>query len=178
MTQTASSDTPPAKGRIGNLRTLWPFVRRYRGLFGGWLLALAFSSGATLAFPKAFGVMIDEGFRTGAAGAIDRVFLLMFGVAVVLALATAARFFFVSVLGERVVADLRDRLYTHLIDLDAEDYRYAVVGHPGRDYLWILSREPELDPAVYDGILARLEEQRYDTSRLVKTLQAPTAGDG
>lgn len=62
-----------------------------------------------------------------------------------------------------------------IIDLDAEGYRYAVVGHPERDYLWILSREPELDPAVYEGILARLEEKHYDTSRLVKTLQPPTA---
>lgn len=61
-----------------------------------------------------------------------------------------------------------------IIDLDSEGYRYAVVGHPGRDYLWILSREPQLDPAVYEGILARLEEQRYDTSRLVRTLQVPS----
>jgi len=119
MTDASSTNPSPAKGRIGNLRTLWPFVSKYRGLFTGWLLALAFSSGATLAFPKAFGVMIDEGFRKGATGAIDRVFLLMFAVAVVLALATAARFFFVSVLGERVVADLRERLYGHLIGLDA-----------------------------------------------------------
>lgn len=62
-----------------------------------------------------------------------------------------------------------------IIDLDPEGYRYAVVGHPGRDYLWILSREPTLAPDVYEGILARLQEQRYDTSRLVKTLQAPAA---
>lgn len=62
-----------------------------------------------------------------------------------------------------------------IIDLDEEGYQYAVVGHPGRDYLWILSREPQLDAAVYDGILARLKEQHYDTSRLVKTLQAPAA---
>ena len=61
-----------------------------------------------------------------------------------------------------------------IIDLDEESYRYAVVGHPGRDYLWILSREPQLDPAVYEGILERLREQHYDTSRLVKTLQPAT----
>lgn len=64
-----------------------------------------------------------------------------------------------------------------IIDLDEEGYRYAVVGHPGRDYLWILSREPQLDPAVYEGILERLREQHYDTSRLVRTLQpAPASG--
>ncbi|MEX1368367.1 MAG: lipocalin family protein [Nannocystaceae bacterium] len=59
-----------------------------------------------------------------------------------------------------------------IIDLDP-DYQWAVVGHPGRDYLWILSRTPQLEPEVYDGILQRLLEQDYDTSRLVETLQPP-----
>lgn len=58
-----------------------------------------------------------------------------------------------------------------IIDLDPE-YQWAVVGHPGRDYLWILARTPALDPGVYDGILQRLEdEHQYDLSRLNKTLQ-------
>jgi apolipoprotein D and lipocalin family protein len=58
-----------------------------------------------------------------------------------------------------------------VVELD-EKYRYAVVGHPGRDYLWILSRTPQMDPSTYDGIIARLKENhRYDPSRLVKTLQ-------
>ncbi len=54
----------------------------------------------------------------------------------------------------------------------AEDYRYAVVGHPGRDYLWILSRTPVMAAEDYQGIVERLASQhRYDTSRLVTTLQ-------
>lgn len=58
-----------------------------------------------------------------------------------------------------------------IIDLDPE-YQWAVVGHPGRDYLWILARQPSLDPAIYDGILSRLEhEHAYDLSRLRTTLQ-------
>lgn len=57
-----------------------------------------------------------------------------------------------------------------IIDLD-EDYRYAVVGHPGRDYLWILAREPQLDEEVSAGILERLREKHYDLSRLQWTLQ-------
>ena len=51
------------------------------------------------------------------------------------------------------------------------DYQYAVVGHPGRDYLWILSRTPVLEQATYDGIVARLGEQHYTLERLEKTLQ-------
>jgi apolipoprotein D and lipocalin family protein len=46
-----------------------------------------------------------------------------------------------------------------------------VVGHPSRDFLWILSRTPQMDPGVYAQILARLEEKGYQTGRLVKTAQ-------
>ena len=112
----------PAKAPIGSLRALWPFVRSHLGLFVAWLLALAVSSAASLSLPVAFRTMIDDGFRSGSAGGIDRAFLLLFGVAVLLAIGTAARFFFVSLLGERVVADLRTKLYGHLIGLDAGFY--------------------------------------------------------
>jgi apolipoprotein D and lipocalin family protein len=66
-----------------------------------------------------------------------------------------------------------------IIDL-ADDYSYAVVGHPSRDYLWILSRTPSMDPGLYEGILRRLAAQGYETSRIVRTLQPPrpTARDG
>lgn len=53
-----------------------------------------------------------------------------------------------------------------IIDLDSE-YTYAVVGHPKRKYLWILSRKPVLEPENYQKILQRLEKQGYDTSRLI-----------
>ncbi len=59
-----------------------------------------------------------------------------------------------------------------IIDL-GPDYEYAVVGHPSRDYLWILSRTPHLDPAVYAGILARLKAQGYELHRLIRTVQNP-----
>lgn len=57
-----------------------------------------------------------------------------------------------------------------IVDLGA-DYEYAVVGHPGRKYLWILSRTRTMDPAVYTGITERLSAQGYDVSRLQLTLQ-------
>lgn len=56
-----------------------------------------------------------------------------------------------------------------IVDL-ADDYAWAVVGHPSRDYLWILSRTPTLDPAVYDAIVGRLAAQGYETGRLVRTV--------
>jgi apolipoprotein D and lipocalin family protein len=57
-----------------------------------------------------------------------------------------------------------------IIDLGA-NYQYAVVGHPSRDYLWILSRTPTMDGSVYEGILGRLREQGYQVARLNRTLQ-------
>lgn len=110
---------PTGKAPIGTLRAMWPFVRRHAALFSAWLVALAVSSTASLALPVAFKTMIDEGFKRSSGSDIDRAFLLMFIVALVLALATALRFFFVSLLGERTVADLREQLYAHLIGLDA-----------------------------------------------------------
>ena len=57
-----------------------------------------------------------------------------------------------------------------VIDL-GPNYEFAVVGHPSRDYLWILSRTPTLPAATYDAILARIGAQGYDLSRLQKTAQ-------
>ena len=108
--------SPPLR-RLGSLATLWPFVRRHKGLFCAWLAALAVSSTATLSLPPAVKQMIDHGFTGG--GQINRAFALLLLVAIVMALATAARFYFVSLLGEKVVADLRSQLYAHLITLGA-----------------------------------------------------------
>jgi apolipoprotein D and lipocalin family protein len=55
-----------------------------------------------------------------------------------------------------------------IIDLDP-DYKWSVVGEPGRKYLWILSREPRLDDAIYQQLLDRAKHQGYDVSRLIKT---------
>jgi ATP-binding cassette, subfamily B, bacterial len=116
----ATVEEQQAKAPIGALRMLWPFVMRHRLLFGAWLLALAASSTATLSLPLAVRRMIDQGFTSGSN--IDAAFALLFAVALALALATAARFFFVSLLGEKVVADLRNTLYGHLVGLDQAFY--------------------------------------------------------
>ena len=58
-----------------------------------------------------------------------------------------------------------------IIDLDP-GYRWAVVGEPGRNYLWILSREPRLDETLYDRIVESAKRQGYAVERLVKTAQS------
>jgi ATP-binding cassette subfamily B protein len=107
-----------SSSRLRQLRRLLPFLSAYRGLVAGWLGFLLVSSTATLALPQAVRVMIDRGFANADTATINASFLGLFGVATVLAIATAGRFFCVSLLGERVAADLRRRLFDHLLTLD------------------------------------------------------------
>jgi apolipoprotein D and lipocalin family protein len=57
-----------------------------------------------------------------------------------------------------------------IIDI-GENYEYAIIGHPDRTYLWILSRSPEMDDKLYNNIIEKLKSQSYDTSKLIRTLQ-------
>lgn len=54
----------------------------------------------------------------------------------------------------------------------AEDYSYAVVGHPNREYLWILSRTPEMGETIYNSLLEKVTNKGFDTSKLVVTNQS------
>lgn len=58
-----------------------------------------------------------------------------------------------------------------IIDL-ADDYSYAVVGHPNREYLWILARSPKMDDQTYQGILNRVQQKGFDLSKLSSTNQS------
>ncbi|HET6804230.1 MAG TPA: ABC transporter transmembrane domain-containing protein, partial [Frateuria sp.] len=112
-----SDSTPPGKParRIGALRQLWPFLRPHKALAIGWLVFLGLSSGSTLVLPMAVRHMIDAGFGHASGDTINRTFLGLFAVALVLAFATAARYFCITLLGERSLAALRAKLYAHVI---------------------------------------------------------------
>ncbi len=125
MSRPAESDAPR---KLRALTRLVPYLRPYRGLLAGWLGFLVVSSAATLVLPQAVRVMIDNGFVRANPAAINAAFLGLFAVAAVLAIATAARFFFVTLLGERVVADLRRRLYERLLTFDQTFYESTRTG--------------------------------------------------
>ena len=117
--------------RTSSFRALLPLGRyglRYKGRALAALAALIVSSVATLAVPFALRRMIDFGFSTESGGAIDAYFLAMAAVVVVIALAAATRYYLVTTLGERVVADLRRDVFAHLIGLDAAFYDRARTG--------------------------------------------------
>ena len=130
MTEATHPDSnPPAPGsRFAALRLLLPYFNAYRALFFGWLGFLAMSSLATLSLPLAVRVMIDNGFVHADPAVINRSFVGLLAVAIVLAIATAGRYFCVSLLGERVIADLRRKLYAHLLTLDQAFYERTRVG--------------------------------------------------
>ncbi|MBT2145109.1 MULTISPECIES: ABC transporter transmembrane domain-containing protein [unclassified Rhodanobacter] len=114
--------------RIGALRELWPFLKPHRALALGWLLFLALSSGASLALPMAFRHIIDQGFGHSSQAVINQTFIVLFGVALVLAFATAARYFCITLLSERALAALRQTLYAHVIRLDVGFFEKSRVG--------------------------------------------------
>ena len=109
-----------------------PLVRRGRRYLGRALAALAAltvsASARTLAVPFALRSMIDFGFSKDSGGAINIYFMAMGAVVVVIALAAATRYYLVTTLGERVVADLRRDVFAHLSHLDASFYDSARTG--------------------------------------------------
>jgi ATP-binding cassette subfamily B protein len=120
------------KGSLAAFKGLMPFLRPYRKQFAMAGVALVVAAGATLAIPAAFKQMIDLGFGASAGVRsiehVNLVFLALFGVATVLALATAARFYTVSWLGERVTADIRSAVYRHVVTQSPEFFETTQTG--------------------------------------------------
>ena len=118
----------PKTRSVRPLRTLVPFIAQYPSRVFAAFLALLTATAATLAMPIAVRFMIDNGFSSEDAVSIDRYFLAMLGVAVVLGLASATRFYFVSWIGERVTADLRNAVYAHITTLSPAFFEVTRTG--------------------------------------------------
>jgi ATP-binding cassette, subfamily B, bacterial len=124
----AATAEPKQKQSPRALLQLTPYLFRYKPRIAGALIAVTVASAATLAVPLAIRRMIDYGFSADSAGLINTYFLALITVAGVLALASGGRFYFVTTLGERVVADLRTDVFRHLCSLDAEFFDTARTG--------------------------------------------------
>lgn len=105
----------PNQRKLASLRMVWDAARRYPLQIGLAILGLIGSSTATLSIPAGFRLVIDRGFATGNLSAIDHYFHILLGIVLLLALATSVRFYFVSWLGERVVADVRRAVQRNLL---------------------------------------------------------------
>jgi ATP-binding cassette, subfamily B, bacterial len=111
------ADRPKARS-ARPLRALLPFLRPYRGTLAAALVALLVAAGAMLALPVAARFLIDRGFAASDAETINRYFVWFLVAAGVFGLFAALRFYLMSWLGERVVADIRDAVYRKVVRLD------------------------------------------------------------
>lgn len=110
------------------LRAVWPFVRRYRGRLALALGFLLIGAAAALVLPIAVRQMIDLGFDPKNAAVIDRYFLALFAVAALMAVSVGLRFYFVSWIGERVVADIRSAVYDRVIRMNPAFFEITRTG--------------------------------------------------
>ncbi|WHZ10917.1 MAG: Efflux ABC transporter, permease/ATP-binding protein [Burkholderiaceae bacterium] len=134
MTQPRSD---PRRGSPRSLSGLLPFLRPYRGRIALALLFLLLAAAATLVFPLALRGLIDAGVvdaglvhadRGAQAVALSGHFALLFAVAALLGLFSAARYYMVSWLGERVTADIRNAVYRHVLHQSPEFFETTQTG--------------------------------------------------
>jgi ATP-binding cassette subfamily B protein len=108
---------PAARRSVRPLAQLLPYIRRYRNLVIGAGISLVVAAVTTLTLPMAVRRMIDHGFSASDAGFINTYFSMLMVLAIVLAVASATRYYFVITLGERIVSDLRREVFDHVTRL-------------------------------------------------------------
>ena len=113
--------------RIGALGSLWPFLAPYRGLLAAALVALVFTAVVSLVLPLAVRRVVD-GFETSAAALLDSYFLAALGIALLFALGSATRYYLVTRLGERVVADIRKAVFDRMIGMSPAFFEKIMTG--------------------------------------------------
>lgn len=124
LNESTHTSALPEQSALNTLWQLKPFLSPYRARVFVAALALLVAAAATLAIPLAFRFLIDQGFSVPdniegiETGDVNRVFLTLFAVAVVLAMATAIRFYCVSWLGDRITADIRKRVFSQVLKQD------------------------------------------------------------
>lgn len=127
MTDPAVPDRPKSRS-LEPLRALFPFLARYRGTLLLALGALLIAAAAMLALPVALRHLIDEGMTSRSPETINRYFLAFMAAAGVFGVFAAVRFYLVTWLGERVVADLRESVYRRVIRMDPAFFEVTRIG--------------------------------------------------
>jgi ATP-binding cassette subfamily B protein len=123
-----ASEERAASRNLRELRFLWRFVQPYRVQAVGALAALSLAAATVLALGFGLRKLVDEGFAGGDAALFDQAVLVLLGAVLVLAGASYARFYLVSWIGERVVADVRRAVFDHVITLSPAYYETTRTG--------------------------------------------------
>ncbi len=118
----------PRRKDLKPLGHILPFVVAHKANAFAALFFLLLSTASTLGLTVALRSVVDHGFVTGSSQALNRYFLIMVAVALALAAASALRYFFVTKLGEMVVADLRKAVYAHTLTLDQAYFLNTRIG--------------------------------------------------
>lgn len=113
--------------KIGAIAGLWPFLKRYQGTMALAILALVFTAGISLILPIAVRRVVD-GFNSSAVNLLDGYFLAAFGIAGLLALGTGLRYYLVTRLGERVVADIREAVFERMVSMSPAFFEKIMTG--------------------------------------------------
>ena len=125
------ADLPPDRPKsrsVRPLRALLPYISPYRGVIALALLALLVAAAAMLSLPVALRYLIDEGMTAGSPETINRYFIAFLAAAAVFGVFAALRFYLVTWLGERVVADLRSVVYDRVIRMDPSFFEVTRTG--------------------------------------------------
>ena len=123
-----TADDDRAKSRnVGALRALWPFLAPYKGLMAAAFAALVLTAIVSLILPMAVRRVVDN-FETEAATLLDQYFGAALGIAGLLAVGTALRYYLVTRLGERVVADIRTAVFDRMIGMSPAFYERIMTG--------------------------------------------------
>ncbi|MEO1026992.1 MAG: ABC transporter transmembrane domain-containing protein [Pseudomonadota bacterium] len=112
---------------VGSLRALWPFVRRYRFMLFGAIAALITTAMVSLILPIAVRRVVD-GFETSAEELLDGYFAVALAIALLLAVGTGLRYYLVTRLGERVVADIRKAVFDRVVGMSPAFYEKIMTG--------------------------------------------------
>jgi len=127
MSDPSLIERPKAKS-VKPLAALWPFLRPYRGVLGWAMLALLLASGSMLALPVALSSLVDKGMSAGSTTTVNIYFTTFLGVAVLFGAFAAMRFYLVTWLGERVVADVRAAVYRNVVRMDPQFFEVTRTG--------------------------------------------------
>lgn len=122
------TETPLAKGEITKLTGLASYLTPYKKYIVGAIIALTVTSSSVLALGKGVGYLVDEGLGGHNPKLLDAALLVLLLVTAMLAVGTFARFYFVTYVGERVVADIRRDIYRHIIHLSPEFFETTKSG--------------------------------------------------
>jgi len=124
---TATLELRP-KGEIRQMKSLLHYLRPYRWQMVGALVALVVSSSAVLAMGAALRYLVDQGLSKGDSHLLDHSFGMLIGIIVLLAASTFTRFYFVSFIGESLVADIRNDVYRHLVAMHIGFFETTRIG--------------------------------------------------